>query len=226
MKSLTRWFSILIIIQLSQPQELLAQVRDSSAFPPFWRCYPLHEDSYAGIDFGALRSRPGVKLYDYRRWVMGVQTSLATDLNWRPRINGENYFNLELMKHRVFYHWDFDPVFSFGYKRIGSDNLSIEQLSFLPGYFDLHYGVMAGYAVERRSDWEEEHQVNKGVAFRVYKEFFDRLAVNATMIHWGDEIQYSVSVQKHMVDVSFSILIGWEQINNWNELNIAILYQY
>jgi hypothetical protein len=83
---------------------------------------------------------------------------------------------------------------------------------------------MVGYAVERRNDREEERRLDNGVAFRVYKEFLSRLSLSATMIHWGDEIHYSATMQRGLYEHPFSIVM--ERIRTWNEFNFPLLHRY
>jgi hypothetical protein len=158
-------------------------------------------------------------------WKYGLLLKLTTDLEYRPRFQGNGYFNVELMRSDMISLGKNSLSMNAGYKRFLVDHTNIKnQLYFGASLFE--GGITLAYALEHQRVSETFRNYNHGILLQYYREFFNQLDIKVSGIYWFDEFQYSIRLNENLFCGRFSLGVGYERFGKWNELDMSFSYIY
>jgi hypothetical protein len=194
---------------------------------PCARCYPTYQDSKMAVSYGALHKTIGIDLFEYlpTRYIP-LPYFPITNLEWRSSFKGDSYLHLSLMRDvgRINGDVHFGP--RVGFKNVRTDSTKINQFVAGLNFSDMRQIFFVGYVHQTANKTDYGISSDDGINMRMQVAFFNQLEVTASVTCWFDRADYSLRVVDYPFCDNFILGVGFERINDWNELSFSIGFFY
>jgi hypothetical protein len=187
-------------------------------------CYPLYDGSYFAIGYGVTQKQIALKAHHLLLPHSPVGR-FTTDIDYRTPYNGNRYLDIQIDRK---IRWQLLRQFEFGaaagYKRIKHNHKKITEQFFIGPRVDHDrvFSITLGFARQQQQIHEESTQTSNGVMLALYKDFRDKVIVNASATYWFDQWQYAVRLRKRIHDGGVFVGVGWERVNDWWEGDLEV----
>jgi hypothetical protein len=186
-------------------------------------CYSIHDGSYVGLGYGFTQKQISLKAHNviFRRHLFKYNT----EIDYRTPHNGSRYLDIQINRmhdHHVFNH-NYELWTSVGYKRIKSNHQKVTEQFRIGPRLDHNRmsNITLAYTRQQQQVDEETFRSSDGITMAIYKDFWDKLIVDASATYWFDQWQYSVRLRQELKHAIY-VGVGWERVNAWWDVGVEI----
>lgn len=222
--SFIEYFDQVILVQSDSTIEVTMLPDSLTEFLPYTPLYANFYVTKTGINYGALNNNPGIESQNVIYSLWRVNLKLMSDVKWRF-IGDETYFNLRVRRFHIYNKNSFSVGLRSEYKSVVDSNNNIKFYSISSDFSFMEYIISTGYA-KRINTLTESTNSDRGINLEFQKYLLNLLAFRVGGIYWWDDWQFNINLTSQIPRTRLSIGVGWEQIENWNQLDLSILYKW
>lgn len=179
--------------------------------------------SKIGLNFGTNHSMFGIESQNFIYSIGRLKTKIHADVVWRM-IGEEPYLDLQLRRFDLLNGNSLSIGINWQYKFVSNADSKTEFYAISPDLSYKGYFLSFGYA--QRITELENRAVDNGISIGFQKYFLKHFKFKAESMLFSNEQLFKIKLHGQIPSTPFILGIGWEKFQDWQELDLSVMYRF